>query len=667
LARVTLSRAATLQADLEVNRMKPGELDPPSNPTDNPTLPAGPSRRDVLGGGLGALSLLFFSCSEGRPINPPGSDRPPPDGAPDGATGPLLGFAAIAPSDADTVRVPSGYVASVLYAWGDPISDGPAFKQDASQDAEDQAVQAGMHHDGIHFFPLPAGSSGSERGLLAMNHEYTDDGLLHPGGFEPWTAQKVAKSQAAHGVSIIEIERAGGRYRVVRPSRHARRITARTPIRVAGPAAGDALLRTAADPAGTEVLGTLNNCAMGHTPWGTYLSCEENFNGYFAHPASPVPAALLRYGIANKDAGYRWSEHDERFDAERHPNEPNRFGWVVEIDPYDPTSMPVKRTALGRVKHEGATTTLAPDGRVVVYMGDDERFEYIYKFVSKGRFDPADRAGALRLLDEGTLYVARFDAGGAGTWLPLVHGAGGLDEAAGFASQAQVLVWTRQAADKVGATRMDRPEWIAVHPVTREVYCSLTNNSQRGAMGKAPTDEANPRAENLFGHIIRWRERGDDPAATTFRWDLFVLAGDPKQEKDAHRGNVRGDAFCSPDGLWFDGRGVLWIQTDVSSSVLNTGVYQGVGNNQMLAADPKTGEVRRFLTGPRGCEITGITGTPDGRALFVNIQHPGEPATERNDPATPQAVSTWPDGPAGGRPRSATLVIQRADGGLIGT
>jgi len=327
----------------------------------------------------------------------------------------------------------------------------------------------------------------------------------------------------------------------------------------------------------------------------------------------------------------------------------------------------VKHTALGRFKHEGAAVVVAPDQRVVVYMGDDERFEYVYKFVTRGVYRPGNRESNRRLLEEGTLWVARFDADGTGTWIELTHGRNGLDAAAGFADQAEVVLNARAASDHVRATSMDRPEWIAVHPTTHEVYVSLTNNTERGADGKPAVDAANPRPRNVFGHIVRWRETQGDPTSTTFRWDVFVLAGDPRHADAGKRGTIKGDAFGSPDGLWFDPRGVLWIQTDVSTNTLNKGDYANLGNNMMLAANPSTGEIRRFLTGPNGCEITGVVMTPDHRTMFVNIQHPGETPGERNDPAKPAAVSSWPDGPRAGRPRSATIVVTKRDGGPIGT
>lgn len=311
--------------------------------------------------------------------------------------------------------------------------------------------------------------------------------------------------------------------------------------------------------------------------------------------------------------------------------------------------------------------TLAADGRVVVYSSDDEGFEYVYKFVSRDRYDAANRAASRDLLDHGTLYVARFEADGTGAWRALRYGDPGLGTVEGFASQADVLVRARMAADALGATKMDRPEWIAVHPRTKEVYCSLTNNAARGRPGRPGPDAANPRAENIYGHIIRWREAGGDPAATRFAWDIFVQAGDPAHVDPGKRGTVKGEGFGSPDGLRFDERGVLWIATDVSERALNQGDYADLGNNQLLAADVTTGETRRFLVGPVHCELTGIAFAPDGRTLFVNVQHPGEPPAARSDPASPRTFSNWPDFDPAGRPRSATLVITKDDGGLIGS
>jgi hypothetical protein len=639
------------------------------NPSANPdfaTIAAlNPARRRVLQAGLGAAAATLLGARTPAAI---------------AAGGPLIGFRGVPVASDDAVHVPEGYVAQVLYAWGDPISDGPAFAADASGSADDQTRQAGMHHDGMHFFPMDTGDGERNRGLLAINHEYADDGLLHPDGMDTWSAAKVRKCQAAHGVSVIEVRQgADGRWEVVRPSRFARRITAFTPMRVAGPAAGHPLMRTTADPSGTRVLGTLNNCANGFTPWGTYLTCEENFYAYFVNRGGITPDQA-RYGLTERGFGYRWHEHDPRFDAALHPNELNRFGWVVEIDPADPDSTPVKRTALGRFSHEGAVHTQAADGRVVIYSGDDQRNEYIYKFVTRDAFDPTSPRRNRDLLDHGTLYVARFEADGSGHWVELTFGRHGLTPDNGFGNQAEVLIRTRQAADRVGATMMDRPEWIAVHPHTREVYCSLTNNNRRGgttanaadgstraAAASPPADAANPRPDNIFGHIIRWREAGGDPASERFAWDIFVQCGDPAHPDPNRRGNIRGDIFGSPDGLWIDPDGRLWIATDIAPSAMLKGDYLPMGNNALLCADPASAQVRRFLTGPRGCEVTGLTQAPDGRTLFVNIQHPGENPGERSDPRHPTAHSAWPDGPAGGRPRSATLAIRRTDGGVIGT
>ncbi len=612
------------------------------------------ARRDFLKGGLAAAlaaALPLAGCA-GAPVARPVR----------------IGFTAIPPSADDALRLAPEYEASVLFAWGDPVGipgNMPAFRMDASNSAAEQEAQAGMHHDGMWFFPLPQGSESSASGLLVMNHEYLDDGLLHPDGRRTWSAEKVRKSEAAVGVSVVEVSLAGGRWAVARPSRFARRITAFTPCAISGAAAGADAMKTAFDPSGREVLGTYNGCANGWTPWGTYLTCEENWQFHFVN-AGAIPPEHRRYGIG-KGRGYRWEAHDERFDAARHPNEPNRFGWVVEIDPYDPASKPVKRTALGRIKHEGAHPSIGPDRRIAFYMGDDEGFEYVYKFVTARPWDPASRAANAGLLDEGTLYAARFDADGTGEWLALEHGRTGLTAANGFASQAEVLVKTRQAADAVGATPMDRPEWCAVHPVTREVYVTLTNNTARGRDKRPGPDAANPRANNLYGHIVRWREDGGDVAATRFRWDLFALGGVGDHPDPAKRGRFKGDDFGCPDGLWFDRRGVLWVQTDISPTALLRGDFAPLGNNQMLAADPATGEFKRFLVGPRGCEITGFTTTPDGRTGFVNIQHPGENPGEINDPDKPRANSNWPDFDPNGRPRSATVVIRRRDGGVIGT
>ena len=631
-----------------------------SNRSGNPAFASvsDPARRIWLQGGLGAAAAALLAPLAGCASAPNGPGRPSSPGG-------RIGFEGIAASSADRVAVPPGYVAQVLARWGEPVGIAgamPAFRDDLSNSAAEQALQLGMHHDGMAFFAR----DGQRRGLLVINHEYTDDGMLHAGGMLPWTPEKVRKSQAAHGLSVVEIAFDGRRWQPVRPSPFARRITANTPCVVAGPAAGHALLRTALDPEGRSVQGTLNNCAGSATPWGTYLAGEENFRFYFAGGVER-DADQRRWGMTEQ-AFFRWPEHDARFDARQHPHEFHRFGWIVEVDPMDPGAAPIKRTALGRGAHEGAWVATTRDGRAVVYSGEDARFEYIYKFVSRDRIAPASAgrtaAQANReLLDHGTLYVARFDADGQGRWLPLVHGEGPLTVAAGFADQGAVLVRTRQAADLLGATRMDRPEWLAIDQAQGVVYCTLTNNSARGAPGRPGVDAANPRANNVMGQVIRWQEEGDFDGQR-MRWDHLLLAGDPANARPEARGNIQGDIFACPDGLLLDARGLLWIQTDAAAYEMGRGEMQAMGNNQMLACDPATGEVRRFLTGPVNCEITGATMAPDGRTLFVNIQHPGEPPSDRSAPGEAMKYSTWPDG---GRPRSATLAIRREDGGPVGT
>jgi secreted PhoX family phosphatase len=626
-------------------------------------------RREFLGGSLGVAALGF--------LNGCGITQQAPKG-------PLIGFPSIPISKADTVVVPEGYTWQVVNAWGDPIVPGaPVFAGDASQDAAIQAMQSGMFHDGMHYFPLPKGSKSSTHGLIAINYEYTDDQLLHKDGMANWSAEKVQKSKNAHGLGVYEVRFENGRWRSVSDSPYGRRITADTLFRISGPAAGHPLMRTAEDPTGTRVRGTFQNCANGYTPWGTYLSCEENFTAYFVNDSGNIPRMQDRYGIptTKNSWGFRWQEFDERFDAVKHPNECNRFGWVVEFDPFDPASEPVKHTAMGRMAHEGAALSVARDGRVVYYMGDDDyrsRFEHIYKFVSAR---PYAKGGSYKenrgILDEGTLYTAKFNADGTGEWIELVHGKNGLDVSNGFGSQAEVVIDTRTAGDVAGATYMDRPEWIAVHPRSGEVYVTLSNNTARGS-GKPlhqdkplGADAANPRAPNLMGHIVRWREAGGDAASTRFAWDVFLQAGDPSHKDPIKRGNVKGGvAFAQPDGCHIDARGVLWIQTDSSAQNMVHADWGNIGNNQMVAADPSTGEVRRFLTGPVGCEVTAVQLTPDLRTMFVNIQHPGEaplPHPGRNDPANPKQFSSWPEGPSGGRPRSATIAIRRKDGGIVGT
>jgi len=559
-------------------------------------------------------------------------------------------FTPIAAQTDATVHVPEGYSWDVLVRWGDPLfSDAPEFDHATGGDADSADRVFGENTDGMETFV----HEGHE--LIAVNLEYTnrDINLPQSEGGVPASLDDVRKLQKLQGVTVMEVEQGEGGWRVVVDSPYNRRITHLSPMRIAGPAAGHDLLKTEADPGGAESLGTFNNCGSGKTPWGTYLTCEENFNGYFGATAEgdvpeQVQAGYERYGIGSDGWGYDYHKWDERFDTAQNPHEPHRAGWVVEIDPADPESTPVKHTGLGRFKHENAAVVLAPDGRVVVYMGDDERGEFMYRFVSDGTYAPGGPTEGL--LDEGTLYAAKFHDDGTGEWLPLTP------ESTGMESLAEVLIFARMAASAVGATTMDRPEWIAANPHAVEAYCCLTNNKNRGVKPNAGGDETpvngpNPRESNNYGQIVRWRPHEDDHAADTFDWDLYVMAGNPEVYQNVYGGSenvTAGNMFNSPDGMAFDSAGLVWIQTDGDDS--NAGEFAGMGNNQMLAGDPVTGEIARFLTGPKGSEVTGLTWSADRTAMFVGIQHPDAP---------------FPDG-EGKLPRSSVIVVRREDGGLVG-
>lgn len=625
------------------------------------------SRRGfLLKTGVGAAAVAFLSA--GLSGCGGGDDTPTSGGSSEAE---LLGFTGIATSTDDAVRVAPGYTATVFAPWGTPLfSNGPGstWAGDASENAAAQARQMGDNHDGIHYFAI---NGSSDEGLLVMNHEYTNTQyLFNADGGAVNSLDDANKDLNAHGVSVVHIRRTAGVWAIVTDSVYNRRITGNTLMQLTGPAAGDALLQTTADPTGTAVFGTLNNCGNGWTPWGTYLTCEENFNQYFGTTNTFNPGVLrnanqIRYGLDSNGTSRKYEEYFDRFDWQKEPNEAHRFGWIVEIDPFDATSTPKKRTALGRIKHENAAYAIAADGRVVIYMGDDQANDYIYKFVSAGTYIEGNLVNNRNLLDSGTLYVAKFNAGtasgdmmGTGEWMPMTASNPALSA---YASQAEILVNTRLAADTLGATPMDRPEWVSVHPRTQEVYVTLTNNSGRAL---ANVDDANPRAANRYGQIVRWREAGGNPTALSFEWDLFVLAGnptvysatdaDPQTALKAGSPNVTADnTFNSPDGLGFDAAGRLWIQTDGSYS--NSGDYAGQGNNQMLCADPATKEIRRFFVGPKECEVTGLTFTPDSKTLFINIQHPGEGGN-----------SHWPEGGTA-LPRSATVIITKDDGGVIGS
>ncbi|WP_421993287.1 PhoX family protein [Roseococcus sp.] len=570
---------------------------------------------------------------------------------------------------AQTDAVAEGHEKHVVIRWGDPVLPGaPAFDP-RRVTAASQAMQFGYNNDFIAVLPPARGGRIGTRALLWANHEYTNTNLMFPGmGTNSQARARVSAEQVqaelmAHGGSVVELERVEGRWKPAGDPRLNRRITGATPMTISGPAAGHPRLRTSADPTGTRVLGMFNNCAGGTTPWGTILTCEENFNVYFGGELADATQAEShrRYGITPTPA-YGWHRHIARFDRAKEPNEANRFGWVVEIDPYDPASTPIKRTALGRVKHEGATHAIAPDGRVVIYMGDDERFDYVYRFVTARPWNPQDLAANRDLLDEGVLSVAKFDADGTMRWLPLVHGQGPLTAANGFASQAEVLIETRRAADLLEATPMDRPEDVETNPVTGVVYVMLTNNTART---EALVNAANPRAANAHGHVLEIVPPGAanarGHAAETMRWSLFLRAGKPGIDAGAqyHRATSDEGWLSCPDNCTFDSKGRIWIATDGATSA--AGVADG-----LYAADT-TGAgralTRLFYQAPTGAEVCGPLMLPDDSALFLAIQHPGEDAGSTfEEPST-----RWPDFEPDMPPRPSVVVITKTGGGAVGS
>lgn len=671
--------------DLDPNYLDPN-YEPVVNHSENTpfhqVLAARMQRRSVMKGTVGAalasvMGLGLAGCGGDSDSTGSSSDTGGDVASTD------LGFKAVPVSTANQAVVPEGYSAQAFLPWGTPITGSyPEYRPDGTNTGTDQEQQVGMHHDGMHFFPidLKAGGNSSSEGLLVMNHEYINQDALHANGATydvdgNRPADEVRKEIAAHGVSVVHIKRdSNGTWDIVFGSPFNRRITGNTDMDIRGPLRGYEKLVTRYSPDATETRGTLNNCSMGPTPWGTYLAAEENWHGYFANSDATQPREQTRHGVG-RATRYDWELADSgedqyiRFNvstqgataADDYRNEANTYGFMVEIDPFTPESKPQKRTALGRFGHEGVIFAPAKEGQpIVCYSGDDSRFEYIYKFVSRHPYHAATAGGYL--LDEGTLYVARFNEDGTGDWLPLdlenaefkarVDAAVGTDVGnvtgfTGFSNQAEVHLNTRLAADIAGATTMDRPEWGAVDPNSGEVYFTLTNNSNRGKEGYEGTNAANPIVENRTGHIIRWMEAGNNHAATSFEWDIFVFAGEQGTETV-----VDGEAvvtldddniFNSPDGLWFDYNGRLWIQTDGSDAA----PYQ---NNMMLAANPQTREIKRFFVGPVGCEVTGVVTTPDVRTMFVNIQHP---------------EGNWPDA-SDPRPRDATVIVTRDDDGVVG-
>lgn len=714
------------------------------------------SRRNLLRGGGATVATAIFSslglaaCGGGGDNDAPLTPAPP---APPAEK--LLAFGAIGKSLADLVVVPAGYTASAIYALGDPLAASvAAFKNDGTD--TDFESRAGDHHDGMEFFGLgadgKASASATERGLLAMNHEATTNEslasfFLHANGGTntlPRPAAEVDKETAVHGVSIVEVRKSGGKWEYVKDSAYNRRLHLQTELEIAGPARGNPLLVTLYSNAGTTIRGTLNNCGTGKTPWGSFVSGEENWAGYFTRAASDDAVrgndksvvSLKRYGRNQGAAsrhGWETGGADDKYrrwnngksgssvtGSDDYRNEMNGMGYIIEADPYQSTRVAKKRTALGRYAHESAAFGKLVVGQpLAVYMGDDSRNEYIYKFVSAATWSAADAAPADALatgdkyLDAGTLYVAKFNADGGGQWLALSIDSAAVATYAAyhFADQADVLVNARLAADALGATKMDRPEWCSVNPANGEVYFSLTNNSNRtanpsGASLLAP-DSANPRAYtdlkgasaqtgNPNGHILRLKEASAGAAATTFTWDVYLFGAEAGADAaSVNLSNLTAEQdFSSPDGLVFSkATGICWIQTDdsaytdVTNCMMLAGLPGQVGDGKKvtltyptsagtpLLVDTYVGKapgadtLKRFLVGPVGCEITGLCETPDGKAIFVNIQHPGETTAQANlaDPA--KYTSQWPSNAgygAGKRPRSATIVITKNDGGRIG-
>lgn len=572
-------------------------------------------------------------------------------------------FQEISRGSDETHHIPTDYELDVLLRWGDPLfPDAPAFNARA-QNAAAQSRQFGYNCDFVGFLPLQNDVGQPPRGLLCVNHEYTSSLLMFPDVATNFpgsmTADLCAVEMAAHGGSIVEIEFIEGRWRVVLESTYNRRVMASgTPMTYSGPAAGSPRLALRSDPSGRQGTGTLNNCAGGVTPWGTYLLAEENFHGYFQgelRDEHPETANHRRYGVPG--GWFQWGRYYDEFNIDREPNAPNRFGWVVEVDILNPQSTPKKRTALGRFKHEGAESVVASDGRVVIYMGDDERFEYVYKFVTDGRVNPSNRAANLDLLDSGTLYVARFYEDGRLDWLPLEHGYGPLTADNGFASQADVVIEARRAADLLGATPMDRPEDVEAQPNTGRAYVMLTNNHLREA---DQVDAANPRANNAFGHVIEITSPDGDHAANTARWDMLIQCGDPSNPDVGAIWNQATSAngwFGSPDNCAFDAAGRLWISTDGNQA---TGAADGLWGVE--TDGPLRGTGYAFFRAPVGAEVCGPRFTPDGKTLFLAVQHPGDGRA-----ATFAAPTTrWPDFDPAVPPRPSVVAVYRQDGGVIG-
>ncbi|MDP3301432.1 MAG: PhoX family phosphatase [Sulfuricurvum sp.] len=696
-----------------------------NNESFNNVLSERLSRRDMMKMSAGLIGATMFGsfmsgCNdEATPL------------ASSAAAAALLAFTPVAKNLNDVVTVADGYTAKVLYRLGDPIKVGISDYANDGTNTGDFESRSGDCHDGMTYFGLKSNNSGydhnnSTNGLLCINHEYINQTYLHTVAEvaainnASRVASQVDKEMAAHGVAVIQVSNSSTGFALDKTSKYNRRVTATTPMELRGAASGSAYTKTLYSTDGRATRGTVNNCANGYTPWGTYLTCEENWNGYFTADVRTGKelVAFNRYGLKTSSR-YGWESVYPQWKATvsaadataDYRNVANTFGYNVEIDPFNPTSTPIKRTAMGRFAHEGAWPAKATAGKpVVFYMGDDSRGEYIYKYVSTQVWNPADANGGLatgsKYLDNGTLYVAKFNANGTGIWLKLDISEPAIATYAtyAFADVSDVAIHTRIAADARGATKMDRPEWGGVHPTTGEVYMTLTNNSDRAKTGKPGLDEANPRyyadgssKGNVNGHIIRWKE--SEPSATTFVWDIYLFgaqsAVDAGGDNAYYQANVNisgltaDNDFSSADGLWFSEAtsGLMWIQTDdgaytdttncmmlaalpgsvndgATTAIKSLAVPTNVNADQTVTtrvgAKPTATKLKRFLVGPVECEITGIAETPDGKTIFVNVQHPGEDGT------TTALTSNWPDGGTA-RPRSSTIVITKNDGGIVGS
>jgi secreted PhoX family phosphatase len=623
----------------------------PVNPSTEPSIGEVISRRSMLKGMAASSAFGLVGSMSGCSTFAGAASSSDPT------------FTEVPRSTGEGIQVPPGYKAQVLLRQGDPIKPGAPEYNPATQTGAQQEQQFGTDADFISYMPLPLGSKSSTRGLLGVNHENHRANLCFPGNPKQLSREQVEIQMAAQGFSITEIAKEGNQWRVVKDSRYNRRISANAPMRISGPAAGSDRMKTTADPTGTRSFGTFNNCAGGTTPWGTMLTAEENVQNYFTGDAGkgPEAAARKRYAITGKGRYADWGRYFDRFNLDKEPNEHNRFGWIVEIDPYDPSHTSVKRTALGRAAHECATHAISHDNRIAIYSGDDSRMEFVYKFVTQDKFDPKNREANRDLLDRGTLYAARFEANGKMRWLPLVHGQGPLTAANGFNSQADVVIEARRAGTLLGATPMDRPEDVEPNPHTGNIYVVMTYNERRTA---AQVDAANPRAENKWGHIIEIvppRVNGKpDHAATECDWGFFLVAGDPSKAEQRTRYPNAPSAngwLCAPDNVAFDPKGRIWISTD--------GQEDAGGFNDSLYAAPTSGEkrgaTRCFFTAPDGAEVCGPEFTPDGKTLFISVQHPGDGSTF-DKPST-----RWPDFRPDLPPRGSVIAVTKDDGGEIGS